>query len=311
MRLSLVTLLCSASLASAQSLTWATYDVNGPSEATTRKLTRSLDLALKASTGATVREGPAFKRGARAGCVDDCLRAFVKSLDAPQAVVLEVKGSDTRIVFDLSFWADGERLSGRKGETPPDALDASLKVAVEQALPAWLRKGFGALSLQVEGGSVVKVDGRVVPTRLGELVALPAGMHQVDVVFPDGSAVLQRLEVPEARRIALDVEPNAAVSARASTGPTALRYGSYGLFMAGAGSLSAGFIAGALSRGAGIGLTACDTPDARTCSTLAEAQAAHLEATRYANTGNVLIGVGGSLVALGVSLFIVDVLLAP
>ena len=79
--------------------------------------------------------------------------------------------------------------------------------------------------------------------------------------------------------------------------------------MVGAGSVAAGLIAGALARGTGIGLLSCDTPGARSCSTLAQAQAAHLQAQQYAGTGNLLLGVGASLMALGVSLFVVDVLL--
>lgn len=310
MRLLLSALLCLPLAAHAQALTAALFDVNGPSEATAKKALKALDSNLKSLAGATVRDPSAFKRGAKSACSDDCNRAFVRSLDVPVVALLELKGSDSRVVFDLAFWVDGEKVSGRKGESPLDGLDASLRVAVEQVMPAWLRKGFGALSIQVEGGSVVKVDGRVVAARNGELVAVPSGAHQVDVVFPDGSAMLQRIDVPEATRVPLDVEPTAALTFASPKGPTALRYGSFGLFMAGAGSVAAGFIAGALSRGTGIGLTACDTPDARTCSTLAEAQAAHAEAARYASTGNILLGVGGSLLALGVSLYLVDFFLS-
>jgi hypothetical protein len=305
----LALVLCLPGLVHAQALSSALIDSNGPSEASARKAQKALDASLKALSGAPVKDSTPWRKGAPKKCTDECAKELASSLGTPGVAVMELKGSDTRIVFDLSFWLDGERVGSRKGETPPEALEPSLKAALEQLLPGWMRRGFGAMSVRVEGGSVVKVDGRVVATRNGELVAVPAGVHQVDVVFPDGNAVLQRLEVPEAGRVPLEVESPTALTARASAGPTALRYASYGLFMAGAGSIAAGLIAGALSRGTGIGLTSCDSPDARACSTLAEAQAANVQARAYASTGNVLLGVGASLAALGVSLFVVDVLL--
>lgn len=295
-------------LATAQVLGSAVVDVNGPSEGTTRKVQKALDGALKSLSGAGVKESLPFKKGAPRKC-DDCTKELLRAVGTPAVALLELKGSDSRLLFELAFFVDGEKAGSRKGETPLEALDASLKAAVEQLMPGWMRKGFGALSVQVEGGSVVKVDGRVVAARNGELVAVPAGSHQVDVVFPDGNAVLQRLDVPEAGRVPLEVESSNAVSARASGGPTVLRYASFGLFMAGAGTIAAGFIAGALMRGTGIGLTSCSTPDARTCSTLSEAQLRQQQAQQYASTGNTLLGVGTSLLVLGASLFVVDLLL--
>lgn len=309
MRLLLAALLALPCLGHAQALVSAVLDSNGPTEAMARKAQRAVDASLKALSGAAVKEGEPYRKGAPKKCTDDCAKELVRALQVPGVALLELKGSDTRVVFELSFWLDGERVASRKGESPPDALEPSMKAALEQLLPGWMRKGFGAMAVQVEGGSVVKVDGRVVAARNGDLVPVPAGVHQVDVVFPSGDAVMQRLEVAEGGRVPLEVEPTTALSARASSGPTALRYGSYGLFMAGAGSVAAGFIAGALSRGAGIGLTSCEGPDARSCSTLAQAQAAQLQAQQYAGTGNVLLGVGASLMALAVSLFAVDVLL--
>lgn len=308
MRLLFVAVTVVSSMSSAQALTSAVLDSNGPSEATARKAQKAVDAALKALSGAPVKEGAAFKKGAPRKC-DDCAADLVGAAGTPGVALLDLKGSDSRVVFELSFWLDGERAGTRKGETPPEALEPSMKAAVEQLLPGWMRRGFGAMAVRVEGGSVVKVDGRVLNARSGDLVPVPAGVHQVDVVFPDGNAVLQRLEVPEAGRVPLELDTPAIVATRASSGPTALRYTSYGLFMGGAGTVAAGFIAGALSRGTGIGLTACDTPDARACSSLAEVQAAHTQARQYASTGNALLGVGGSLIALGVSLFIVDVFL--
>ncbi len=309
MRNLLLALVLVPALGQAQGIVAAVLDSNGPSEATARKAQRSLEAALKALSGAPTTDGPVFRKGAPRSCTSDCAAKLVASLTGSTVALLDLKGSDTRVVFELSVWVASERVGARKGETPPEALDASLKAALEQLLPAWLRKGFGALSLTVEGGSVVKVDGRVLPTRTTEVLAVPSGVHQVDVVFPDGNAVLQRLEVPEAGRVTLSVESPTLLSSRPASGPTALRYTSYGLFMAGAGSLAAGLIAGALSHGKGLGLTACDSPSARTCSTLAEVQQRQQLAQQYAGAGNVLLGVGAGLATLAVSLFIVDVAL--
>ncbi len=302
--------LLTASLSQAQGLVSAVVDANGPSEATARKAQKALDTALKALSSAPVSEGPTFKKGAPKKCEGaECARALVSSLGVSGVALLDLKGSDTRIVFELSFWLDGERQGSRKGETPPEALEPSMRAAAEQVLPGWLRRGFGAMAVQVEGGSVVKVDGRVVAARNGELVPVPAGVHQVDVVFPSGDAMMQRLEVPEGGRVALDAEATTAVTARASTGPTALRYGSYGLVMLGAVTAAAGFVAGALSKGTGRGLTRCDTLDARDCSTLADVLRANTQAQEYAAFGNLLLILGASSAALGISLFVVDALL--
>jgi hypothetical protein len=187
---------------------------------TLANLQKAVDTSLKALSGSAVKDGPPWKRGAPSKCAEDCARELVRSLETPGVALLELKGSDTRIVFELSFWLDGERVATRKGETAPDALAPSMKAALEQVLPGWMRKGFGAMAVQVEGGSVVKVDGRVVPARNGDLVPITAGAHQVDVVFPNGSAVMQRLEVAEGGRVPLEVESTTALTARAGSGPT-------------------------------------------------------------------------------------------
>jgi hypothetical protein len=308
-RLFFAALLALPSLGYSQVLASAVLDSNGPSETVARKAQKAIETSLKSLSGAAVRDAAPYKKGAPKKCTDNCAKELARGLGTPGVVLLDLKGSDTRVVFDVSFWLDGERLGSRRGETAADALEPSLKAALEQLLPGWLRKGFGALSVQVDDGAVVKVDGRVVPARPGDLVPVPAGVHQVDVLFPNGSGVMQRLEVTEGRRVPLEHTSTSQRVQRPSGGPTALRYASYGLFMTGSGSVAAGLLAGALARSSGIGLTSCDSPDARSCSTLAQAQAAHLQAQQYAGTGNLLLGVGASLIALGVSLFVVDVFL--
>jgi hypothetical protein len=79
--------------------------------------------------------------------------------------------------------------------------------------------------------------------------------------------------------------------------------------MLGAASAAAGFVAGALSKGTAVGLTRCDTPEARDCSSLAEVLRANQQAQQYASFGNLLLILGAASAALGVSLFVVDALL--
>lgn len=309
-RLAIAVALLVAPLAPAQGLVTAVVDSNGPSEALARKAHKALDGALRGLSGATLAEGPTFKKGAPRRCEGgECARTLAASLPAPAVVLLDLKGSDARLVCEVSFWLDGERRTSRKAEATPDSLEAPLRAAVEQVLPGWLRRGFGAVVVQAEPGAVVKVDGRVVAARGSEPLAVPAGVHQVDVVFASGAAVLQRVEVPESVRVALAVEPSAALVARAATGPSPLRYSSYALFMLGAASAAAGFVAGALSRSTAAGLTRCDAPGARECSALADVLRANEQAQQYASLGNVFLVLGASLATLGVGLFAVDTLL--
>jgi hypothetical protein len=185
-----VTLLV-APLAPAQGLVTAVVDSNGPSEALARKAHKALDAALRGLSGAALGEGPSFKKGAPRRCESgECARALAASLPGPAAVLLDLKGSDARLVCEVSFWLDGERRASRRAEATPEALEAPLRAALEQVLPGWLRRGFGAVAVQAEAGAVVKVDGRVVAARPSEPLAVPAGVHQVDVVFPSGAAVL-------------------------------------------------------------------------------------------------------------------------
>lgn len=309
-RLLLLACLAVPAVSWAQAIVSAVTDAQGVSDAAVKRAQRATESALKQVSGLAVGEGPAFKKGAPRRCDDDCARELVRAAGAPGVVLLDLKGLDRageRVAVELTLYLDGEKVGTRKGEGTIDGFESSAKGALEALLPAWARKGFGGLRLDLEEGSVVKVDGRVSKAKLGGVVALPAGPHQVDVVFPDGNAVLQRIEVAEGARGRLAVDsPAAIVSGGAAPKSGALRGVSYGLWVAGAASIAGGLIAGALARGTGAGLASCQG-DVRDCAPLDEVQQRQAQAQAYATTGNIFLGVGAGLAALGAGLFVIDV----
>jgi hypothetical protein len=298
----------------AQTIVSAVLDAQGVSDAAVKRAQRATESALKQVSGLTVGEGPAFKKGAPKKCADDCARDVVASLPSPNAVLLDLKAADRggeRVMVELSLWLDGEKVGSRRGEGTIDGFEASARPALEALLPPWARKGFGGLRLEVEPGSAVKVDGRVQAVKPGEVLAVPAGPHQVDVVFPEGHAVLQRVEVVEGTRARFSVAaPSEVVKGGAAPTSGALRGVSYALWMAGAASIATGLIAGALAKGTGAGLSSCQG-EVRDCAPLDEVQRRHAQAQAYATTGNVLLGVGAGLSAVGAGLFVIDVATAP
>jgi hypothetical protein len=288
-------------------------DAQNVPDGTVKRLQRATETALKQVSGLSVGEGPPFKRGApkRCGSSDDCARDLATSLSSGGVVLLDLKAADgkgERVNVELQLWLDGEKAGSKRGEGSVEGFETAIKPVVEQLLPAWARKGFGGLRLQVEPGTVVKVDGRLVASKGGEVVAVPAGVHQVDVIFEEGHAVLQRLEVAEGSRVKVEaVSPAAAVSGKGPKGNSALRGVSYGVFVAGSASIAGGLVAGALGRGTGAGLASCQG-ESRDCATLDTVLEKQSQAQAYATTGNVMIGVGVGLAVTGVGLFIIDAL---
>lgn len=310
MRLLVLACLLAPLAAHAQAIVSAVVDAQGVSDAAIKRAQRATEAALKQLAGLSVGEGPAFKKGAPKKCADDCAKELVQSLSTPGVVVLDLKAVDKageRVSVDISLWLDGEKVGSRKGEGTIEGFEASARPALDTLLPPWAKKGFGGLRLEVEPGSVVKVDGRVSQAKAGEVVALPAGPHQLDVVFPDGHAVLQRLDVAEGTRARLAVAtPAEVVSGGAAPKSGALRATSYALWMAGAAAIAGGLVAGALAKGTGAGLSSCQG-DERDCASLDEVQQKQAQAQAYTTTGNVLLGVGAGLAAVGVGLFVIDV----
>ncbi len=308
--LRLLALLCVVPVtAHAQALVSAILDANGVSDVALKRAQRATESALKQVSSLAVGEGPTFKKGAPRKCADDCARELATSLSAAGVVLLDLRaldGKGDRVAVEVQLWVDGERLGLKKGEGSIEGFEAAVRPVLETLLPPWARKGFGGLRVEAEPGTVVKVDGRLAIAKQGEVVAVPAGMHQVDVVFAEGHAVLQRVQVDEGSRVKVEaLSPAEAVTGAAPKGTSALRGVSYGVFVAGAAAIAGGLVAGALGRGTAAGLASCQG-DKRDCQTLDVVQAKQAQAQAYANTGNVMLGVGGGLAATGVALFIID-----
>ncbi len=294
----------------AQALVIAVLDAPNVSDATVKKVQRSTETVLRQLSGLAVTEGPAFKRGAPRKCTDDCAQQVVRSVGSPGVLLLDLKpleGRGERLSIELQLWFDGTRLAVRRGEGSAEGFEAAVRPVLEGLLPGWARKGFGGLTLQVEPGALVKVDGRVAG-KPGDVQSVTAGSHLVDVLFADGHAVLQRVEVAEGAKVSLEVGAAAEafdVKARRSHGTGPLRVVSYATWMAGAAALAGGLVAGALGRGTATGLTPC-TGQTRECATLDVVLERNRQAQAYASTGNVLIGVGAGLATVGAALFVVD-----
>ncbi len=281
-------------------------DAQGVPETVTRKMQRSAEALLKKLSGLPVGEGPAFKSGPRRSCADlECQRAVVQAAGTPAVALLSLRSSKGGVAFDVSFWLEGERLGMELGDAELESPEAGLKPALDAVLPAWAKRGWGALRLDAQPGAVVKLDGRPMKLKAGEIISVPAGTHQLDVVYVDGNAVLQRVEVPEGSRTRVDVTHPPAVVTASAEGNGVLRAVSFGLWTAGAVSIAASLIAGSLSRQTGAGQNPCSA-DSRTCSTFDVATERHRQAQAYASTGNVLLGTGLVLAGAGAGVFAFD-----
>jgi hypothetical protein len=193
--------------------------------------------------------------------------------------------------LEAAFFVDGDRA----GE---------LADGVEAALPGWAKKGWGGVRLALPPGAVLKVDGSV-SARAGEVVPLTAGPHQLDVVFSDGSALLQRVDVAEGSRTRVDTMPPAPPAPVRTT--SVLRVSGTAAWMVGAATLLSAFIVGYVGRQTASGQNPC-TVSSRECVTYAMAQDQSRASSQYALTANVLLGVGLVLALAGAGLFTFDVL---
>lgn len=286
----------------------AVLDAHGLAEGPVRRSQRAAEAALKSVSALKVGEGPAWKKGApRKGCDDDgCAKEVVRATGAGLVVLLSLKGQGEKIVADVALWLEGGKLGTRRVEGGLDELETAFAPALSQLLPLWGRKGWGGLRLDALPGSVVKVDGQVAAWKAGDVLALPAGTHSVDVLHPDGRAVLSRVTVEEGSRARLETPPMPELTTSApSGGVSALRATSYGLWMGGAALLAGSLIAGALGRGTGAGMNAC-TDTSRACPTIDEALEKNRQAQAYASTANVLLYSGLAFTVAGAGLFTID-----
>lgn len=287
-------------------------EAQGVPDAVTRRIQRSTETLLKKLSGLSVGEGPAFKSGGpRRSCADvACQKTVVAAAGSPAVALLSLRSSKGGIAFDVSFWLDGERYGLELGDTELEAPEVGLKPALDAVLPAWAKRGWGALLLDAQAGAVVKLDGRPMKLKAGELISVPAGAHQLDVVYADGNAVLQQVQVPEGTRTRVDVTRPPVVVASSAEGNGVMRAVSFGLWTAGALAIAGSLVAGSLSRQTGAGQNPCNG-DSRTCPTFDTATERHRQAQAYASTGNILLGTGLVLASAGVGVFVFDLVKTP
>jgi hypothetical protein len=142
-----------ASLAPAESqraaLVPLVLEAPGVPDAAARRIQRATEALLRKLSGLPVGEGPVFKPGSpKKACADlACQKDAVAAAGAPAVVLLALHSTRGGVAFDVSFWLEGERLLFEPGDAEMDAPDAGLKTALEAVLPAWARRGWGALRL--------------------------------------------------------------------------------------------------------------------------------------------------------------------
>ena len=260
-------------------------------------------------TGLTVTRVAEGLLTGRCGTEDSCLRAVAAEARTEHVLVLGwVPRRPGTGDVDLA-WVDTVRgVVARRavGGLSPTTLARDLRPAVAALMPAFARRGWGGLV--VPGTVRLRVDGRML-AEPGEVVALTAGPHEVDLLLPSGEAALSREQVPEGARLRLEPGPGALARTGTSGAPRGkgLRTASYVTFSLGALAVAGSLVAGGLSRGALRELEACEGRQ-RDCTAFPSASSAHAQAGRYARTGNVLLGAGAGLTTVGAGLFVFDLL---
>lgn len=262
-------------------------------------------------TGLTVLRAAQEPGAGRCGAREDCLRALAREPGTEHVLVVELASRRPGFLEVDLAWVDtvrGEVARRSLTGVTPATLERDLRPGVAVLVPDFARKGWGGLV--VPGTGKLRVDGRMAGS--GEVLALTAGPHEVDLLPPSGGAWLTREEIHEGVRLSLAPAPQrlpGEVGAERTRGG-GLRAASFATFSLGALAVAGGLVAGGLSRGALAGLRPC-TDNPRDCTSFSEASAAYARAGRDARVGNALLGGGAGLVGVGAGLFVFDVLSTP
>jgi hypothetical protein len=240
--------------------------------------------------------------------VEACLRSLLTEAKTEHGLFLRATAA-RRGSWDVEVsWVDGSQAGVVKRRLPGVVvaeLKATLRPVVSALVPAFARKGWGGLVVEADAARL-RVDGRALEAA-GAVTPVLAGPHEVDLLLPSGEALLSRELVPEGARLRLTPPADGSpLEPGTSTRGKGLRVTSYVTFSLGALAVAGSLVAGGLSRGARDGIRPCGAGGDRACTPFPEAQAAYDKSDRYARTGNVLLGVGGALSAMGVGLFVFD-----
>lgn len=309
----LALVLCAAS-AFAQTpprLTVVVVDAPGLGDPLVKRAQRATVEVLKQSSAWQPVEGPEWRRAApKRVCAENdaaCLRELARSASSPYVLFVWLRPSDAGLSAVLVTWLDGARGAGKAGEVPLESMEWGFKPVVEAVLPLWARRGFGGIAWPSDAAVTLRIDGRAQVKPKSAVLGLSAGPHQVDQLYADGRAVMQRVDVKEGLALALET-PTPLSATRAFTPRNdALRGVSYGLWVSGAAALAASFVVAFVGRQTAVGANPC-RPDSRECLTYEQAAERERAAKGYALPANVLLGTGIGLMLAGSGLFVIDVL---
>lgn len=290
-------------------------DSPGVSSAQRERLVRAAAQQLSAMSTFSVSERD-LKIGLtapRRDCGGDeaCVLAVAGSIDVKGVLVLSGK-LFKRLSLDAYWVETGSRpLHHALDGASVEAADETVRSLLEVVLPAYSRRGWGGVVVEAAGGARVKLDGKAVATLpVSAPVAATVGSHDVDVVFPGGASVLNRISVEEGKRTSLAVGSAVPVarleaSREAAVEKDQLRFVSYGLWGAGALTLATGFVLHSLALSTRAGTPPCKV-DERSCQDVVAAQAAKSRSDNYSRSANILAISGGVLAIGGTALFGVD-----
>ncbi|HLL55123.1 MAG TPA: hypothetical protein VK447_16325, partial [Myxococcaceae bacterium] len=302
--LAVLALLCAGPSRAAESVAVAFADPSGFNEANQLKLLRASEQLLRERTSLNVLEQEKPRSGVpRRGCGEDpqCIRDLAATTRADYALLLTLGASSAGLAVD-GVWVEvnGTRALQRKVKgVSLDAPQSQLRELLDGLVPAWARRGYGGLVVDVAPGARIKVDGRAVATTpLSEPLAIPAGAHELDVLLPSGHAQLQKVSVAQGARVRLRMEGNEMLAQTPGRGGVSgLRVAAYSTWSAGALTLAGAFITAGLAQASVNRIQACGAD--RQCSNIGDALAERERAQQAIGTANVLMVVGGGLMTAG------------
>lgn len=198
------------------------------------------------------------------------------------------------------------RVAQRRFTAPGvDGAVQPIRASVEALVPPFLRRGFGGFLVELPKGARLKVDGRVVlaePSRAP--VPVPNGRHEVDLLLPDGSAVLTRADVAEGQTEALRFDPSPPAGGRRSN--DALLATSAALWTAGTISVVTSLaLASLVNVRTSTNLAPC-AGGSFSCVTLEQARAEQRSLSQVVAAANILLVGGGVLAVGGAGVFTFD-----
>jgi len=277
-------------------------------EAHAAAVTRAAEEALRGTSALALQ--PALATGLavkkRCGAVDPgCWNELAAQAGTDYALVMVASGTGGLTVDLALVDLKGHQVAVRRfTATGVDGASRAAREVVEALVPAHLRRGFGGLEASLPPGGRWKVDGQVVqaePSR-GPL-ALRSGRHEVDLLLPDGSAVLSRADVVEGQVAALQFDSRPPAAGRSSD---ALMATSAALWSAGTVAVVTSLaLATLVNVRAGANLRPC-AAGASDCLTLDGAIAEQQVEAGFTGTANVLLWTGSALALAGVGVFTFD-----